>query len=61
MFGERERKIFEKLELDYPAVAVKFCRNKPLGFEQAEGQGPLCGYLAQAQKEGKAFYITVEN
>ena len=61
MFGEKEREIFEKLELNYPAVAIKFCRNKPLGFEQAEGNKPLCMYLSQAQKEEKAFYITVEN
>ena len=61
MFGEKEKKLFEKLELDYPAVAVKFCRNKPLGYEQADSQKPLCAYLAEAQKENKAFYITMEN
>ena len=61
MFGEKERKLFKKLELDYPAVAIKFCRNRPLGFEQTDGQKPLCTYLIQAQKEEKAFYITVEN
>ena len=61
MFGEKERNLFKQLEMDYPAVAVKFCRNKPLGFEQAEGNKPLCLYLGQAQKEEKAFCITVEN
>ena len=61
MFEEKEREIFKKLELDFPAVAVKFCRNRPLGYEQTEGKKPLCVYLAQAQKEEKAFYITVEN
>lgn len=61
MFGQRERDIFEKLDLDYPAVAVKFCRNKPEGYDQAEEQGPLCGFLVKAQKEEKPFYISVEN
>ena len=61
MFGEKERDLFKKLELNYPAVAVKFCRNRPLGYEQAEGEKPLCTYLIQAQKEEKAFYITVDN
>ena len=61
MFGEKERDLFKKMELNYPAVAVKFCRNRPLGYEQAEGEKPLCTYLLQAQKEEKAFYITVDN
>ena len=61
MFGKREQEIFKNLQLDYPAVAVRFCRNRPKGYEQAEGKGPLCGYLAKAQKEEKAFYIAVEN
>ena len=61
MFGEKERDLFKKLELNYPAVAVKFCRNRPLGYEQAEGEKPLCTYLIQAQKEEKAFYITIDN
>ena len=61
MFGEKERDLFKKMELNYPAVAVKFCRNRPLGYEQAEGEKPLCTYLIQAQKEEKAFYITIDN
>ena len=61
MFGEKERDLFKKMELNYPAVAVKFCRNRPLGYEQAEGEKPLCTYLLQAQKEEKAFYITIDN
>ena len=61
MFGEKERDLFKKLELNYPAVAVKFCRNRPQGYDQAEGEKPLCTYLIQAQKEEKAFYITIDN
>lgn len=61
MFGKREQDIFARLELDYPAVAIKFCRNEPLGYERAEEQEPLCWFLTKAQKEEKAFYISVEN
>ena len=61
MFGEKERNIFEKLELEYPAIAIKFCCNKPLGFEQVDGKYALCTFLEKAQKENKAFYISVEN
>lgn len=61
MFGEKEREIFKKLDMEFPAVAVKFCRNKPLGYEQVDEKKPLCGFLVKAQKEEKAFYISMEN
>ena len=61
MFGEKERNIFAKLEPDYPSVAIKFCRNRPSGYEKTDGTKPFCTYLLQAQKEEKAFYITMEN
>lgn len=61
MFGKKQQELFEKLELDFPAVAVKFCRNRPLGFEQEEEKKPLCAFLAMAQKENRAFYISIEN
>ena len=61
MFGEKERGIFERLELDYPAVAIKFMRNRPEGIEQTEEKKQLCAFLTQAQQENKAFYISVEN
>lgn len=61
MFGDRERSIFAKLNMPYEAVAIKFCRNRPEGFEQAEGANVLCSYLKRAQTEGEAFYISVDN
>lgn len=61
MFGERERSIFAKLNLPYEAVAVKFCRNRPEGYEQAQEQEMLCAFLKKAQTGGDAFYIGVDN
>lgn len=61
MFSERERSIFAKLGLPYEAVAVKFCRNRPEGYEHSGGTEMLCAFLKKAQTEGKAFYITVDN
>lgn len=61
MFGERERKIFEKLNMPYPAVAVKLCRNRPEGYEQAEEKDFLCCFLAKVQRENRPFYISVDN
>ena len=61
MFGERERNIFKKLELNYPAVAVKFCRNRPEGIPRAEEKDAFCAFLAKAQQSDSPFYMTVEN
>ena len=61
MFGEQAKKAFADLELPYAAVAVKFCRNRPEGYEQADGADALCTYLKKAQVENRAFYVTVEN
>ena len=61
MFGKREQELFAKLNMPYEAVAVKFCRNRPEGFEQAEGEEMLCAFLKKAQEGGEPFYITVDN
>ena len=61
MFGEREKAIFEKLNMPYPAVAVKFCRNRPKDIEQAPEKDLLCCFINKAQKSDKPFYITVDN
>ena len=61
MFGEKEKKTFADLNLAYSAVAVKFCRNRPAGFDQAEGSDMFCSYLKKAQDENRAFFITAEN
>ena len=61
MFGEQAKKAFADLNLTYSAVAVKFCYNKPAGYEQADGQAPFCTFLRKAQDENRAFYTTVDN
>lgn len=61
MFDEKAKKVFADLQLPFPAVAVKFCRNKPEGFKQAEGTGPFCSFLKKAQEENQGFFIAVDN
>ena len=61
MFDSRAKEAFEKLNLTYPAVAVKFCRNRPKGFPQVEGSDKLCLYLLKCQKENTAFCVAAEN
>ena len=61
MFGEQAKKVFADLNLPYSAVAIKFCRNRPEGYTQAEGADVFCSFLKKAQVENRAFYTTVDN
>ena len=61
MFDEQAKRTFSNLELQYPAIGVKFCRNRPEGFQQAEGVDVFCSFLKKAQDENRAFFTTVEN
>jgi len=61
MYGEKMSRVFAELNMPYRAVAVKFCRNRPSGYEQYEGEDMFCGFLKYAQDTGKSFYIAKEN
>ena len=61
MLSKQAKKIFSDLELPYPAVAVKFCRNRPDSMQRAENVDPFCSFLKKAQDEYRAFFTTVEN
>jgi uncharacterized protein (DUF169 family) len=61
LFSEQARNVFADLKLPYPAVAVKFCRNRPEGFVQAEETDMFCVFLKKAQDENRAFYTAADN
>jgi uncharacterized protein (DUF169 family) len=61
MLSESAKKAFSDLELPYPPVAVKFCRNRPENVQQLEGTDALCGFLKKAQVEERMFFTTVDN
>ncbi|MBN1568579.1 MAG: DUF169 domain-containing protein [Acidobacteria bacterium] len=61
MLSKQAKKVFSELELPYCAVAVKFCRNKPENYHQAEGTDVFCSFLKKAQDENRAFFTTIEN
>ncbi|MBR3397347.1 MAG: DUF169 domain-containing protein [Lachnospiraceae bacterium] len=60
MLSDLAKEMFAKLELPYPAVAMKYVFEKPEGYEQYEGQLALCSFVKVAQ-EGRKFYISEEN
>lgn len=61
MFTQKDRDIWEKLNLSFPAVAVRFCRNIPEGYEVTEEKGMLCEFLVKAQKNNKPYLMAVDN
>ncbi len=61
MLSEKAKKAFADLDMPYCAVAIKLCRNKPEGYEQAEGVDVFCSFLKKVQTEKKPFYFTVDN
>lgn len=61
MFSKRGKAAFEKLNLDIPAIAIKYCAMKPENVDQAEEKLAFCQYIKVAQDTGKQFYITKEH
>ena len=61
MLSEREKELFDKLELDYPAVAVKFCFSEPQNAERIDKKLSFCQFIKEAQDTGRKFYITKED
>jgi uncharacterized protein (DUF169 family) len=58
---KRDLSIFNRLELEKPAVGVKFLPNKPKGVERLDRTMALCAMIAEAQERGVPFYAGREN
>lgn len=58
---QRARDLFAKLEMEHPAVAIKFHYAKPAGVAHAGEKLSLCQYVNKAQRSGERFYITKED
>ena len=53
--------LFEKLELPYPAIAVKYSFSRPDGVEHVGETLSFCQFVKKAQDSGRAFYITKDD
>lgn len=60
MLSALAKEMFAKLELPYPAVAMKYSFDEPEGYEQSEKTMAFCSFVKEAQS-GRKFYTTVEN
>lgn len=58
MIKERENKLLRELDLKIPAIAIRFCLEKPADAEKYQGDKlAFCQYLKYAQDSRKHFYI----
>ena len=49
----------KKLDLEFCPVAIKFCFNRPDGYEEFDTNKPLCHHFKNVQETGKTYYIDV--
>ncbi len=62
MLSEKAKELFRKLEMEFPAVALKYHAVRPEGVPAYDGDKlAYCQYVKYVQSTGKSFYITKEN
>lgn len=62
MLREKAKELFEKLDLPYPSIAVKYHLCKPENVKHYDGDKlAYCQYLKYAQDHQESFYITKED
>ena len=59
--NQKARDLFNKLALPYPAVAIKYCYDKPENVEHTDEILSFCQFIKKAQDSGKCFYTTKED
>ncbi len=61
MLSIRDKELLSELNLDYPAVAIKYCFSRPENAEQAGKTLSFCQFIKEAQVAGRKFYITKDD
>ncbi len=57
MIKQSSKDAMRRLGLEYCPVAVKFCFNRPAGYNELETSIPLCHHLKNVQTSGQTYYI----
>lgn len=58
MLTDRQKEIFMKLDMEYPAVAIKYHAVKPANVPPAGERLAFCQYLKRAQTTRSTFYFS---
>lgn len=61
MLNDKAKELIRKLDLPYPAIAVKYCYRAPENVEKEETVLSFCQFVRLAQDTGKHFYIDKDN
>lgn len=57
MIRQEAKEAMRRLDLEYVPVAVKFCHNRPEGYDELPTDIPLCHHLKKVQDAGSTYYI----
>jgi len=58
---QTDMSIYKKLNLERPAVGMKYCFNRPEGIRQLDKTLALCEMVKEAQQRSQPFYFSREN
>lgn len=62
MLTENQKKLFEKLNMPYPAVALRYHVCRPKNVQEYQGESlAFCQFVSLAQKQKEPFYISAMN
>lgn len=61
MLRQKDKELIEKLNLEYPAVAIRFCFEKPDCPHYDGEKVAFCQYVKYAQDTKKHFYMVCED
>lgn len=58
---QTELSVYKKLNLERPAVGMKYCFNRPEGIKQLDKSLAFCEMVKEAQQRNDPFYFSKEN
>ena len=58
MLSQKAKDLFARLEMEYPAVAVKYCYAMPENTAHTDKTLSFCELVKESQITGKKFFIT---
>ncbi len=62
MLSQKAKDLFEKLDMPYPAIALRYHVCKPENVKHYEGEkSAFCQYVSYAQQHSGTFYITKDD
>lgn len=61
MLSQTAKNVFQRLELPFPAVAVKYHFSQPEGVDHIDKTLSFCQFVKEAQDTGKKFFVTKDD